>query len=81
MICDRISVPANTRHWYNVRLKLGQRRTQWDRINPALYQCLVFGREGGERGNYCALLDFCLVLFKDGRQLSGLSVRLLKSIK
>ena len=34
--------PANTRHWANVGLMLGQRRRRWTNIKPILVQCLVF---------------------------------------
>ena len=34
--------PANTRHWPNVGLMLGQRRRRWNNISPTLSQHLVF---------------------------------------
>ena len=35
-------IPANTRHWTNVCLMLGQRRRRWANIKPTLVQRLVF---------------------------------------
>ena len=34
--------PANTTHWNNVGLMLGQRRRRWANIKPTLFQCVVF---------------------------------------
>ena len=34
--------PANTTHWVNAVLMLGQRRRRWSNISTALTQCIVF---------------------------------------
>ena len=35
-------IPANTTHWSNVGLMLGQRRRRWANIKPTLFQSVVF---------------------------------------
>ena len=36
------SNPANTIHWNNVVLMLGQRRRRWANVKTTLFQCIVF---------------------------------------
>ena len=35
-------IPANTTHWNNIGLMLGQRRRRWAKIKPTLFQWVVF---------------------------------------
>ena len=41
-----VIIPANTRHWPNVGLMLGQRRRRWPDIGPTLCRCFVFSGKG-----------------------------------
>ena len=54
--CQDSARPANTRHWTNVELMLGQRRRRWANIRPTLDQCLGFAALSS------AALDFTVKL-------------------
>ena len=48
--------PANTRHWRNADLMLGQRRRRWTNIKSTLCQCLMFAGIGQCLWSMCQCL-------------------------